>query len=219
LTQAINEKFSARFNEIEKSFEKISWRKSEYDAGFYSSGDWRKWATSAQHLVEITFGSIAIHAKNFADQYEKCNGRDYELAGLLAIFLSAKEDYLAGFATNFELKVSGEIFGDFVDLARQSLSDGHKDVAAVLAAAALEDALKRYARANAIVVDGMMMPEVINALKSKSLIVGAQKSLVDVMPKIRNAALHAEWSKISESEVGSILGFVEQFLLSKFTPD
>jgi len=33
----------------------------------------------------------------------------------------------------------------FVELAKIALSEGHKDVAAVLASAALEDALKRFA--------------------------------------------------------------------------
>ena len=61
------------------------------------------------------------------------------------------------------------------------------------------------------------MQEVINALKSKGLVAGAQKSLLDAMPKVRNHALHANWDKISETEVSSVIGFVEQFLLSKFS--
>jgi hypothetical protein len=37
------------------------------------------------------------------------------------------------------------------------------------------------------------------------------------MPKIRNAAMHADFANISEADVGSILGFTEQFLLTKFS--
>lgn len=61
------------------------------------------------------------------------------------------------------------------------------------------------------------MTEVINALKSKGLVSGAQKSLLDTMPKIRNYAMHADWEKMSEPDVNSIIGFVEQFLLNKFS--
>lgn len=60
------------------------------------------------------------------------------------------------------------------------------------------------------------MQDVVNALKSAGLVSGAQKSLLDAMPRIRNFAMHAEWSKISEPDVSSVLGFVEQFLLTKF---
>ena len=41
--------------------------------------------------------------------------------------------------------------------------------------------------------------------------------MLDVMPKIRNHALHAEWEKISDPDVNSIIGFVEQFLLTEFS--
>ena len=90
-------------------------------------------------------------------------------------------------------------------------------MAAVLATAALEDSLKRYARANGLDTEEKTMTQVINALKSKGFVSGAQKSLLGAMPKIRNAALHAEWGKISEPEVNSVIGFVEQFLLSNFS--
>jgi hypothetical protein len=97
------------------------------------------------------------------------------------------------------------------------LSEGHKDVAAVLACAALEDALKRFATANAIEVGEKTIQEVVNALKSSGLVSGAQKSLLDAMPRIRNYAMHADWAKLSEPDVSRVIGFVEQFLLSKFS--
>ena len=59
--------------------------------------------------------------------------------------------------------------------------------------------------------------DIVNALKAGGVVAGAQKSLLDAMPRIRNMAMHAEWSKISEPDVSSVLGFVEQLLLSKFS--
>ena len=55
------------------------------------------------------------------------------------------------------------------------------------------------------------------ALKAKGLVSGAHKSLLDTMPKIRDYAMHANWTKITEPDVSSVIGFVEQFLLSKFS--
>jgi len=52
-------------------------------------------------------------------------------------------------------------------IARAKLAlDDNKDVAAVLACAALEDALKRVAIKNELDVDDKDMSEVINALKA-----------------------------------------------------
>ena len=180
------------------------------------NGEWRNWATSAQHLIESSFGLNSASARNFKDCYQSCNGYEKEVRSLHAVFESALNDFKVGLSGNIDLRISGEVFGDFVALAKQSLSEGHKDVAAVLACAALEDALKRFASANGLDPDQKMMTDVINSLKGAGLVSGAQKSLLDVMPRIRNSALHAEWSKITEPDVSSVIGFVEQFLLTKF---
>ena len=103
------------------------------------------------------------------------------------------------------------MFGDFVAMAKHALSDGHKDVAAVLACAALEDTLKRYALVNGLTVDGNSMQDTVNALKSKGLVSGAQKTLLESMPKIRDYAMHANWEKIDAPAVNSVIGYVEQF--------
>ena len=69
---------------------------------------------------------------------------------------------------------------------------------------------------NAVNTDGKVMQEIVNALKAKGLVSGPQKSLLDTMPKIRDASMHADWQKITPQDVGSIIGFVEQFLISHF---
>jgi hypothetical protein len=213
----LQEKYLGRFEELEADIAKHNFRTRQHDTRMrIENGDWQKWATSAQNLIEATFGVKSAQARNFFDRYQKCEGLEPEVRSLYAIFRSASEDFRGGFAGNIDLRISGEVFGDFVALAKQSLSEGHKDVAAVLACAALEDALKRFAAANGLEPDQKTMTDVINSLKGAGLVSGAQKSLLDVMPRIRNAALHAEWDKLSEPDVNSVIGFVEQFLLTKF---
>ena len=213
----LHQKFARRFNELEVDFGKMPFVPLEgYKNTHVRDGFWRKWATSAQRLLTAAFGSTSPHVLNFNSLYASCQGQDYDVRALHAVFLSAKDDYEGGNVFNVDLRVSGEVFGDFVALARQALGEGHKDVAAVLACAALEDALKKYAQANGLDVTDKTMSDIINALKGAGLVAGAQKSLLDVMPKIRNSALHADWSKIGEPDVSSVIAFVEQFLLTKF---
>jgi hypothetical protein len=73
------------------------------------------------------------------------------------------------------MRNSGEVLGDFVSLARSALGEGYKDVAAVLACAALEDALKRFATSKGLAVAGKELQEVVNALKSAGHVVGGPK--------------------------------------------
>jgi hypothetical protein len=214
----LKETFSRRFAELEEYFAAMPYRNYGSVTGRYvPDGFWRKWATSAENLIKAAFGDGSPHYKRFAELYAHTGQGEDSVKALHAVFAAAKDDFDGGYVFDVDLRVSGEVFGDFVGLARQALSDGHKDVAAVLATAALEDALKRFALINGLDVDGKSMQDVVNALKGAGLVAGAQKSLLDTMPKLRNAALHAEWSKLSEADVGSVLGFVEQFLLTKFS--
>jgi hypothetical protein len=210
--------FAKRFAELEDSVNALPYQsRSGYSSRYVPNGQWRQWATSAQNLIRAVFSESSPHYVNFLSLYNNCSGADYDVAALKAVFMSAKEDFEGGYVFDVELRVSGEVFGDFVTLARQSLSEGHKDVAAVLACAALEDALKRFAAVNGLTVSDKTMQEVVNALKSSGLVAGAQKTLLDAMPRIRNLAMHADWAKLAEPDVNSVIGFVEQFLLSKFS--
>lgn len=211
--------FQKRFTELESSFGSLPYQSNGggMSGRYVPNGQWRQWATSAQNLIRAVFGESSPHYANFISLYAACGGADYDVAALKAVFMSAKEDFDGGYVFDVELRVSGEVFGDFVTLARQALSEGHKDVAAVLACAALEDALKRFAQTEGLAVSDKTMQEVVNALKSSGLVSGAQKTLLDAMPRIRNHAMHADWAKLSEPDVNSVIGFVEQFLLSKFS--
>lgn len=215
----LKETFVKRFIELDKSFSLL--RFESYGQGMSGTrvvqGQWQQWATSVQSLILAVFGSDSPHYKNYSNLYAKCHGDDYLLNSLKSIFNSAKEDFEGGYVFDVDLRISGEVFGDFVTLARTALTEGNKDVAAVLACAALEDALKRFAAIKGIDVNNKTMHEIVNALKCEGLVSGAQKTLLDAMPRIRNFAMHADWGKISSPDVNSVLGFVEQFLLTKFT--
>jgi hypothetical protein len=215
----LKETFTKRFAELHDYFASMPYQ--SYPQGIHGryvpDGFWRKWATSADSLIRAACGETSSHYQAFSSQLAKTVDAEKSVKELYAVFAAAKDDFDGGYVFDVDLRVSGEVFGDFVALAKQALSDGHKDVAAVLASAALEDALKRFAVTNKLDVDGKDMQNVVNALKRASLVAGVQKSLLDTMPKLRNAALHAEWGKLSQAEVGSMLGFVEHFLLSNFS--
>jgi hypothetical protein len=183
----------------------------------YETQVWQQWATSAQHIISVAFGESSPHYKNFSTAYENCSGIKHSVDALKGIFGAAKADYEGGYIFSMQALISGEIYGDFVALAKGALAEGAKDVAAVLACAALEDALKQLAILNNLDVSDKTMQDVVNALKANGLVGGAQKTLLDTMPKIRDYAMHANWNKITQQDVGSVIGFVEQLLLVNFS--
>ena len=211
----IDEIVIKRFAELEVLMKALPLNSS---GGFpsYDIVSWRQWATSAQNIIRAAFGERSPHYRNFSAAYDKYSGWQSDVDALKGIFLAAKADYEGGYAFSVQAEISGEIYGDFVALAKNALAEGSKDVAAVLACAALEDALKRFAMMKGLDVSDKNMQEVVSALKAKGLVGGAQKTLLDAMPKIRDYAMHANWEKITLQDVGSVIGFVEQFLLANF---
>ncbi len=205
-----------RFKELEEAAEQVRMFKSEDLDEYVETESWQRWSTSVLNLFSTAFGPTSVHFQNFKKIHDGFYGYPSEFQAARGIFMAAKEDYEGGYIFSLEKAISGEIFGDFVALAKQTLSEGHKDVAAVLACAALEDALKRFARDQGLSVDEEVMQKVVAALKSKGLVSGAQKTLLDTMPKIRDYAMHANWAKIRPEDVSSVIGFVEQFLVSHF---
>jgi hypothetical protein len=213
----INQQISNRFEELASMAAQIRMKHDqEYGDSIDDAEAFQTWASSALHLVSAVFGEDSPHYRNLSLQYGKYNGWAPEFFSMRGIFLAAKSDYAGGYLFNLEATISGEIFANFVVLAKNALANNQKDVAAVLACAALEDALKRYATLRGLGVDSKVMQEVINALKAKGLVSGPQKSLLDSMPKVRDAAMHADWQRITSEDVGSVIGFVEQFLLKEF---
>jgi hypothetical protein len=213
------EQISRRFAELEAQALAIPIQRAAPGEGQDSidSETFQRWASSAMHLVASVFGEDSPHYRNLKTAYDQFRGYAYNLPPVRGVFLAAKSDYDGGFVFSLQASVSGEIFGDFVAAAKAALSEGQKDVAAVLSCAALEDALKRFAHLKSHDTNSKDLTAIINALKGTGLLSGPQKSLVDAMPRVRNAAMHAEWDKITPQDVGSVIGFVEQFLLTKFT--
>jgi hypothetical protein len=158
----------------------------------------RKWKTLGMTLGTDNSVSIEIDVFNAA-------------AGTL---WALRESVTGGLVTTIQSEVSREVFADMLALAQQAMEQDHKDVAAVLGSAALEDALKRFADANGIAVADKEMAEVVNALKSKGLMKADQGNLVGAYVKLRNKAMHAEWEKVDKPQVKSMLAFTESFILT-----
>jgi hypothetical protein len=75
-----------------------------------------------------------------------------------------KSDVEAGLAGSIAMQASGDILGDLLNLGRAALDDGgdpHKNVAAVLVAAAFKDTLRRLAETKAGVTDRPKLEEIV----------------------------------------------------------
>ena len=208
---------SQRFAELESVFNAIQYGAASFGTAYATDrASWRRWTTSAASLIRGVCGPESTYCKVFDAGCDGCHGLKASLQELFGVFQAAREAYDKEFLFDLEVQTAADVFGSFAAAAKQAMKENNKDVAAVIASAALEDALKRYAVRSGLDVSDTTMATVINALKSKGLVSGAQKSLLGGMLMTRNNAMHADWDKITEPEVSSLIGFVEQFLLTSF---
>ena len=175
---------------------------------------WKQWAAAALYLIGMSFGRDSTF---FADMQKAIDSEQFEgipeAAGAAAgVLIAAQDSYNRGFAASLDQRVSGEIFGDLVNAADTALHGGHKDFAAVVAAAALEDSLKKIGALHGLNTSGKNLQDVVNLLKANQILTGGNAKFADGFVKMRNSALHAEWGKITDTEVGALIGFLKPLI-------
>lgn len=130
-----------------------------------------------------------------------------------------KADVEAGIVGQIERRAVGEVIADMLGLAKEALSDGSdgaRNVAAVLTAAAFEDTVRRLGSSSAGVQDRPDLADVLMALKNARVLVGAPLTTAQSYLKFRNDALHADWTKLTPAVIASCLSFTEGLLLQHF---
>lgn len=175
-------------------------------------------------ILQSLYGANSTQVGTFVE-CRKSSGRAVDDPVDRALWLShsiigalknTREELQQGLIRNMSREATGEVLGDLVALAQAELQEGYGHVAAVLACAALEDALKHKAGEFGMEVEGKTLDAMINFLKKNSFFKGAQAPIVGSYVKLRNAAMHADWNKIQQAEVGSLIGFLDQFLLEHY---
>jgi hypothetical protein len=177
------------------------------------------------NIICALYGKSSAQAKTLLEMHKRSNGSGYSVGWLIQSFASSlrgvlentKEELEGGLIASIVDQVAGEVIGDLLSLAKTQLRSGYKDVAAVLATAALEDAMKRKAAEYGIKVEGKTLDSIINALKAKEFLKGSQAPIVASYVKLRNSAMHADWTKIQEADISSLIGFLEPFLIQNFS--
>ncbi len=135
------------------------------------------------------------------------------------VLRSIKAEVEAGLISSLRQQVIGEVLTDFIQLSRAVLEqpgDGAKNVAAVLAAAAFEDTIRRMGASFAGVLGRDDLQDVLTKLKETGIIQGPQVGIAQSYLSFRNHALHANWDKIDRAAVQSVLAFVQELLLKHY---
>ena len=164
------------------------------------------------HIEQILTLQKQVYSERVVD-YLLRSFKDH-LCGYLR---SLRSDAIEGRIVNLQAEARGEVFGDFLTSARRALDEHEKDVAAVLACAALEDSSKQCAKSHSLNVDDAEMATVIDALRSAGAVDKTEGAVLKGFCQVRNKTFHAQWDKIDVPSITSIIAFTEQFLIKHFS--
>lgn len=156
---------------------------------------------------------------NVKKNYSQASFNSYEYQtkhNVVGFLENLKSDLTLGIMTSIEKQTKGLIYNDMLQLAKQLIDDGYKESSSVLACGAFEDCMKNIALQNGLSVSDSDLSEVINALKSNSIMQSVQASVAKSHVKLRNKAFHAEWSKVDIPEIKSLISFLEEIIIKYF---
>ena len=177
-------------------------------------------SVSAISIVESIYGTKSFKLREMLETIKEIRklrpepgAKDVSIRPIIHGYLANVRDEInSGLIEGIYKQVVAETVFDFVSLAETALDNQNKDVAAVLASAALEDIMKKKAEELGIDTDDKDLSEVVHAMKAAAFFAGPQHKLVSSFVTLRNKAMHAEWAKIHEPEVSSVIAFIKTFI-------
>jgi hypothetical protein len=207
--------YTARFQELLSRARQVPVR-TNLNITFVDTEQAQAWYTSALNLLEMTFGRDSTLTKRmYSKVSNSAASRASNFESSIGLFSAAKEEYELGFIHGLRREISDEFTLETCLHAESLLKEGNQQSAAVLVAAALEDCFKRRAADSGMDTDGKTLTDYLNYLKTNGILAGASAKLASAFPKFRNAALHAEWTSINDTEIQTISTFLKSFALQK----
>lgn len=134
-----------------------------------------------------------------------------------AIIKSAIVDIESGAIRKYEYSIIIGTLEDFLIQAKQFNKGGEdgKKPASVLLSAVFEDFLSKLCKINNLQIPESAQSK-IDSLKSNSIINPIQATRLSSIKEIRNYAFHANWDKISNSDIGKSIKDIEDIMSELF---
>ncbi len=179
-------------------------------------------------IMLALYGTDSSQEKALRASIERLTNKDHpsasyvinnSVAAIGGVLAAIKAELDSGFIGSLRATLTGEVLTDFIKLARMTLEesgDDAKNVAAVLAAAAFEDVLRKLADLKGI-DHQEKLADVMTALKDVGVLQGAEVGIAQSYLSFRNRSLHARWNEVDRPAIESALAFTEQVILKHLT--
>jgi len=209
--------FKQRFTELEAQLAKVKATKRP-EQGPYGMGEQvdrqllLSWQVKAQDLLERVCGKDSQHFKHFEDATKSSgfatSGDITDKAG--TVFITAKEDYFAGYLSSARSLIQSEVFDSELEQATALLDGDYRTAAGVIAGTVLETSLRELCPQNNL-LHGKL--DKMNADLAKQGVYNANTAKrITAIAAIRNSAAHGRPDDFSDGDVKGMIEDIERFL-------
>jgi hypothetical protein len=159
------------------------------------------WMSKTENILTSVFGAQSTQVNHYqALTHRTGTANSLVVRRIVGLLSGAKSDLENGFLIGQEFLIAADVFDSLLEQARHLNENGFKDCAAVLARVALEDALKRLARANGVAIVGLAN-RINDDLKGSGVFSQPQWRLNQACLDVGNAAAHGDFNTYSKEDV------------------
>lgn len=206
-----------------EEFNALQARSQFKDLSDQPGSDLHRVITMARSTIERSTGSASPYGKQMHEFL--CREGVYDgkkLVWMVGVVQSLRSDLQAGYVRSVEELIHGEVFGDFLDMARYLLEETYKDAAAVIAGSALEAHLRQLCERSGIDTDITTSSGVrhkkadqMNTDLAKASIYDKDKldqKNVTAWLDLRNNAARGKYDNYAKEQVSLMISGVQDFI-------
>ena len=173
-------------------------------------------------VIQRIVGKNSEYYKSIEEYFEKniliVNRIKFVMGALDALYQDIKRDYLKSIS---EL-IHGDIFSDYLDMAKHLLEEDYKDASAVIGGSTLEEHLRKLCEKNDVEIK-ISTPKGIKPKKADTMnadltktgtYLKTQQKQVTAWLGIRNDAAHGHYDNYTKEEVKNMLSGLTDFFVN-----
>lgn len=219
-----------RFKELIKEFEEEIFPKREARQKYYGETYYiypeeihdkiQGWFMKCENIIGLVFGTESLQMKRFLNLRDnpkivELDHKIYQVKGLLEADLNDLEN---GFLLEQEFIIANEVFDSVLEEASFFIFEQkNKDIGAILLRIVLEDAIKRIAKKEGLVIENKKVSILNDELKTQNFFIQTTWRQNQAWLDIGNKAAHGDFGDYDLKQVENFYNGLVNFLSANFS--
>jgi hypothetical protein len=209
-----------QLNKIMEEYQSLRSRSEYDDLSDLLDNEIIRLITRSRASIERISGKNSVYYRQSEEIIANGGYPGYICTQIIGVVDSLKVDIEADFLKSYEELIHGELFSDFIDMARHLSSEGYKDPAAVIVGSTLESHLKKlcikFSIETTFEKDGKNISKKADKLNSDLVKEGVYSKLdqknITAWLDLRNKAAHGHYGEYTREQVDLLIDNISNFI-------